>query len=209
MTCYAILTMTLTTQISPIFGESGQCAFQGALTAPALSCHICADAARLESTTSTCNVLILEDDPATQEVFSLLLAPEEGFQVDCVSEVSTCLEYLRATSAWSDSGSASENSTERLPQPPFDVVLLDVRPQGRHRGTEVFAAAQRDPELHLPPMVICTALVDRALATIVQGCRAGLLACNVRVVLKPFDRETLTTELRRAARSRRAVLAST
>ncbi|MGO8951116.1 MAG: hypothetical protein ACLQUY_26380 [Ktedonobacterales bacterium] len=36
-------------------------------------------------------VLILEDDPATQEVFSLLLAPEEGFEVACVSEVEMCV----------------------------------------------------------------------------------------------------------------------
>src|SRR5271165_2136957 len=37
------------------------------------------DAACQESTTSALRVLILEDDPATQDVFSVLLAPEEGF----------------------------------------------------------------------------------------------------------------------------------
>jgi CheY-like chemotaxis protein len=161
------------------------------------------DGARQESSRSALRVLSLEDDPATQEVFSLLLAPEEGFEVTCVSEVATCLACLRAPSAWSD----AEPSTERLIQLPFDVLLLDVRLQGRHRGTEVFAAAQKDPGLQLPPTVICTALADRALATIVKDCGVGLRAYNVRVVLKPFNIETLTTELRSAARSCPAALA--
>ena len=55
------------------------------------------DEAATESGTSPLRVLILEDDPATQELFSLLLAPEEGFQVDYVSEIATCLACLRAT----------------------------------------------------------------------------------------------------------------
>jgi CheY-like chemotaxis protein len=136
---------------------------------------------------STLRVLILEDDPAMQEVFSLLLGPEEGFQVDCVSEVATCLEHLRSPSAWSDSGSDAPTSSERRPQRPFEVMLLDVRLRGGHLGTEVFTAAQKDPGLHLPPMVICTALADRALAAIVQDCGVDLRAHDVRVVPKPFD----------------------
>ena len=149
-------------------------------------------------------VLIMEDDPESQEFFSLLLTPEEGFQMQYVSEVATCLERLRATSAWSDSPS----STDQLRQLPFDVLLLNVRLHGRHRGTEVFAAAQKDPGLHLPPTVICTALVDRALAAVLKDCRTGLLAYNVRVVLKPFNSDTLRAELRSAAISRSTVLAS-
>ena len=86
------------------------------------------DGAGQESSSAALRVLILEDDPPLQEVFSLLFAPEEGFEMECVSDVATCLERLRATnsrSAWSDSGSSSQ----RLPQLPFDVLLLDVRLQ--------------------------------------------------------------------------------
>lgn len=170
------------------------------------------DEAATASSTSALRVLILEDDPATQDVFSLLLAPEEGFEADYVSEVATCLERLRATSARSDSGSDSGSdcvsSTERLPPLPFEVLLLDVHLRGGHLGTEVFTAAQNDPGLQLPPTVICTALADRTLAAIVKDCGVGLLAYNVRVVLKPFNIETLTTELRSAACSRTAVLTS-
>jgi CheY-like chemotaxis protein len=162
------------------------------------------DEASQEKDSLGIRVLILEDDPESQEFFSLLLTPEQGFQVQYVSEVATCLERLRATSAWSDSPS----STEQLRQLPFDVLLLDVRLHGRHRGTEVFTAAQKDPGLRLPPIVICTALVDRALAAVLKDCRTGLLAYNVRVVLKPFNSDTLTAELRSAVTSRGVVLAS-
>jgi hypothetical protein len=56
------------------------------------------DAACEESSTSALRVFVLEDDPATQEVFSILLAPEEEFEMTDVSEVATCLEYLPVTS---------------------------------------------------------------------------------------------------------------
>jgi hypothetical protein len=81
------------------------------------------DAACQESTTSALRVLSLEDDPATQEVFSVFFAPDEGFEMTGMSEVATCLEYLRATSEWSD----SETSTERLSPLPFEVLVLEVR----------------------------------------------------------------------------------
>ncbi|MGO8951117.1 MAG: hypothetical protein ACLQUY_26385, partial [Ktedonobacterales bacterium] len=97
-------------------------------------------------------------------------------------------------------------SHERLPRLPFDVLLLDIHLRAGHLGTEVFTVAQADPALQLPPIVICTALSDPALAAIVKDCRAGLLAYNVRIVLKPFDIDTLATELRSAASSRSAIL---
>ena len=157
------------------------------------------------SSSAALRVLVLEDDPPLQEVFSLLFAPEEGFDMECVSEVATCLEHLRATNPWSDSG----RSNQRRPHRPFDVVLLDVCLQGGHLGTEVFAAAQQEPGLHLPPIVICTVLSDRALATVLKDSAVSLLADDVRVVHKPFDIDTLTTEVHSAARLRRPVLACT
>ncbi len=166
------------------------------------------DGAYQESSSPALRVLILEDDLPLQEAFSFLFSSEEGFEMECVSDLTMCLERLRATnstSAWSDSGSSSQ----RLPQLPFDVLLLDVRLQDGHLGTEVFATAQQEPGLYLPPIVICTALPDRALAAVLKDCAVSLLTYDMRVVHKPFDIDTLTTEVHSAARSRPAVLAST
>ena len=58
----------------------------------------------------------------------------------------------------------------------------------------MFAAAQQEPGLHLPPIVICTALPDRALAAVLKDCAVSLLTYDVRVVHKPFDIDTLTTQ---------------
>lgn len=47
----------------------------------------------------------------------------------------------------------------------------------------------------MPPMVICTGLSRASLAHLTPG----LAANNIRVLLKPFDIDTLMTELRVAA----------
>ena len=50
-------------------------------------------------------------------------------------------------------------------------------------------------DLHMPPKVICTGLSCASLAHLTPG----LAANNIRVLLKPFDIDTLMTELRVAA----------
>lgn len=76
------------------------------------------------------------------------------------------------------------------------MLLLDLVLKGGHWGTEVLAAAARgDSQLTLPPVIVCTALSGAYLAT----CAPELAANNMRVLLKPFDIDVLTAELRAAA----------
>jgi CheY-like chemotaxis protein len=130
-------------------------------------------------------VLILEDDPDTALALSLVLSLDGAFAADVVHNVATCLERVRASTAMANGG-----------QPhPYDVLLLDVVLEAGHLGTEVLAAAAVDPQLDLPPVLVCTALSGTYLAT-----RAPEVAAhNSRVLLKPFDIDTLTAELRAAA----------
>jgi hypothetical protein len=70
-----------------------------------------------------------------------------------------------------------------------------------HVGTEVLAATADAPHLELPPVVICTALPRAYLAAREPALR--LAANNIRVLLKPFDIDTLMSELRVAANSQK------
>lgn len=128
-------------------------------------------------------VLILEDDPDIRETLALVLSAEDGFTVDVVADVVSCLERLRANNENADATS-------------FDVLLLDLVLRGGHLGTEVFhAAAQPGAELRLPAVVVCTAHSGEYLAHNVPE----ITASNARVVLKPFDIDELVTALRVAA----------
>jgi CheY-like chemotaxis protein len=88
-------------------------------------------------------VLLLDDDADTCEAFESLLCPEDGFEMRTTGTVHACVEWLRLASA-----------TGR----PYDVLLLDLALPGGHWGTEVLEAAQHDPEMSLPAVVVCTAL---------------------------------------------------
>lgn len=72
-------------------------------------------------------VLILEDDPDIRETLALLLSTDDGFKVEVVVDVVSCLEWLRT-------------GDENADTPPFDVLLLDRVPRGGHLGTEVLRA---------------------------------------------------------------------
>src|SRR5690242_6367870 len=101
-------------------------------------------------------VLILEDDPDTAVALSLVLSLDDSFEADIVHDVATCLERVRASTAMADGGQSH----------PYDVLLLDVVLAGGHWGTEVLeAAAAVDPQMDLPPVLVCTALSDTYLAT--------------------------------------------
>lgn len=128
-------------------------------------------------------VLILEDDPDIRETLALVLSVDNGFTVDIVADVVSCLERLRA-------------SGENTGTPPFDVLLLDLVLRGGHLGTEVLhAAAQPGAEVRLPAVVVCTAHSREYLARNALE----ITSSNIRVVLKPFDIDELTTALRVAA----------
>ena len=137
-------------------------------------------------------VLILEDDPDIAESLSLVLSLDEGFVVEIVHDVATCLERLQASTALTALSDKGHPHT-------FDVLLLDMLLGAGHVGTEVLGAAVAIPHLDMPPVVVCTGLSRASLACLAPG----LAANNIRVLLKPFDIDTLMTELRVAANAQK------
>ena len=130
-------------------------------------------------------VLILEDDLDTSEALALVLSINEGFETEVVHDVATCLKRLEE----------STTRPERDQSHIFDVLLLDMVLDAGHLGTEVLKATGDRPQMDLPPIIVCTALPGNYLATHVPE----LATNNIRILLKPFDIETLTAELRAAA----------
>ena len=143
-------------------------------------------------------VLILEDDPDMAESLSLVLSLDESFAVEIVHDVATCLERLQASTALS---ARSDMGQGHLHVHPFDVLLLDMLLGAGHVGTEVLGAAVAIPHLDMPPVVVCTGLSRAYLAAREPMLR--LAANNIRVLLKPFDIDTLMTELRVAANAQK------
>ena len=139
-------------------------------------------------------VLILEDDPDMAESLSLVLSLDESFAVEIVHDVATCLERLQASTALTALSARGHVHT-------FDVLLLDMLLGGGHVGTEVLGAAVAIPHLAMPPVVVCTGLSRAYLAAREPTLR--LAANNIRVLLKPFDIDTLMTELRVAANAQK------
>jgi len=130
-------------------------------------------------------VLILEDVLDIIEALSLVLSLDEGFEIEVVHDVATCLERLEESAAGPDSDQSRT----------FDVLLLDILLGSGSWGTEVLKAPEDRPQLDLPPIVVCAALSAAYLATHAPE----LAANNIRIVLKPFAIETLTAEPRAAA----------
>ncbi len=88
-------------------------------------------------------VLILEDHPDMAESLPLVLSLDEGFAVEIVHDVATCLERLQASTALtalSDKGHLHA----------FDVLLIDMLLGAGHVGTEVLGAAVAIPHLDMP-----------------------------------------------------------
>ena len=165
-------------------------------------------------------VLILEDDPDMAESLSLVLSLDEGFVVEIVQDVATCLERLQVSASLSTSLSASLSASlsttlsaslstalsaqadrSHIHLHPFDVLLLDLLLGAGHVGTEVLAATADAPHLELPPVVVCTGFSRAYLAAREPTLR--LAANNIRVLRKPFDIDTLMTALRVAANAQK------
>jgi len=142
-------------------------------------------------------VLILEDDPGMAESLSLVLSLDESFAVEIVHDVATCLERLQASTDLTSLTSLSDRGHVHT----FDVLLLDMLLGAGHVGTEVLGAAVAIPHLDMPPVVVCTGLSRAYLAAREPMLR--LAANNIRVLLKPFDIDTLMTELRVAANAQK------
>jgi CheY-like chemotaxis protein len=128
-------------------------------------------------------VLVMDDDQDTRDVLKLILCPEEGLTMVGCADPDTCLDYLRA---------AMRGET-----PPFDVLLLDLMLPGGHVGTEVLEASGSGATdaPRLPPVVVCTALSNAALAPYLPL----LDRYGARLVHKPFGIDTILAELRAAA----------
>ena len=142
-------------------------------------------------------VLILEDDPGMAESLSLVLSLDESFAVEIVHDVATCLERLQASTDLTSLTSLSDRGHVHT----FDVLLLDMLLGAGHVGTEVLGAAVAIPHLDMPPVVVCTGFSRAYLAARESTLR--LAANNIRVLLKPFDIDTLMTELRVAANAQK------
>jgi len=145
-------------------------------------------------------VLIPEDDPDMAESLSLVLSLDESFAVEIVHDVATCLERLQASTDLTSLTSLTALS-DRGHAHTFDVLLLDMLLGAGQVGTEVLGAAVAIPNLDMPPVVVCTGLSRAYLAAREPMLR--LAANNIRVLLKPFDIDTLMTELRVAANAQK------
>src|SRR5690242_1032684 len=75
-------------------------------------------------------VLILEDVLDISEALSLVLSLDEGFEIEDVHDVATCLERLEESAAGPDSDQSRT----------FDVLLLDILLGSGSWGTEVLKA---------------------------------------------------------------------
>src|SRR5579862_443413 len=102
--------------------------------APAVATRDADGAARL----GPIRVLVLEDDSDLTNVLFLALDPSDGFEVQIVADVASCLDRLRGD----PDGEAA---------PRFDVLLLDFMLRAGELGTDVLRAAMAPgSSLHLP-----------------------------------------------------------
>ena len=119
-------------------------------------------------------VLVVDDEPRAQNLLRSLLEVE-GYRVLCASHGPEALEQAR-----------------QLP----DVVLLDLMMPGMD-GFEVCRRLRAEPALALMPVIILTALDDRA--SRLQGLAAGA----DDFLSKPFDSAELRARLRSITRLNR------
>ena len=123
-------------------------------------------------------VLALEDDADTREVLALVLTREDGYALDLCDSADGCVQMLRTVS-----------------NAPYDVLVLDLLLAQGHTGVEALTAARVTPEVHVPPVVICTAVSPARLETY----RPEFAGFDVRIVFKPFDLDTLQAAIHDAA----------
>jgi CheY-like chemotaxis protein len=105
-------------------------------------------------------VLVVDDNPLSRKLLNDILSAE-GYSVRYAASGSEALSAIA--------------------EEPPDVILLDIMMPGMD-GFEVVRRLRADKRIHMPPIVMVTALDD-------EGSRARLAASGVNDVLtKPIDR---------------------
>jgi CheY-like chemotaxis protein len=122
------------------------------------------------------HIVVINDEPVLLGLMREVLE-DEGFRVtiDAFSEAGIALALARIAEA----------------QP--DLVIIDVLIRGEMLGWQLVQVLRVQPATARLPIIVCTAA-----NTIVQQLGPQLTKLGVRVVLKPFDIETLLGEIRQA-----------
>jgi CheY-like chemotaxis protein len=112
--------------------------------------------------------------------------------VDDAPEIRALLADLLQSEGYRVSTFAAPPSLADLSALAPDPIVLDLLYHGQKSGLAFIAAMRADPALRGAPMVVCTGASDTA-----RQAEADLTALDVGVILKPFDIETLLTEIAR------------
>jgi DNA-binding NtrC family response regulator len=126
-------------------------------------------------------ILIAEDEPSTLENYRVILETQ-GHQVVTTNDGESCLQVYKAA--------LPETQGKRNVQPPFDVVMLDVRMpkiEGVQLAKQILSMCPRQR------IIMATAYGHEPVIGLVNR-----LAENVDILQKPFDLETLVGLIKKA-----------
>ncbi|MEO6487766.1 MAG: response regulator [Thermoanaerobaculia bacterium] len=123
------------------------------------------------------SVLVVDDDPGLQGLFSTLLS-RDGFSVDCAANGRLAFEYLRRGS--------------------YSVILLDLMMPDVN-GSELLVRLERESPALLRRVIVMTGAAQRVVESVDTRRVWGLIR-------KPFDNNDLLRSARECASNLRPVL---
>lgn len=129
---------------------------------------------------------------AAEAMPTLSLAQRHVVAVDDAPEIRQLLADLLQSDGYRVTTLAA------LPEPPEltrlgpDLIMVDLLYHGERSGLDFIAGLRADPAFRALPMVVCTGASDVA-----RQFEAALARFDVGVVFKPFDIETLLSEIAR------------
>lgn len=112
--------------------------------------------------------------------------------VDDAPEIRALLCDLLQSEGYRTSAFAAPPSPRELAEVAPDAIVLDLLYNGQRVGVDFIAALRAEPLLQSAPIVICTGASDAT-----RRAELELAMLDVGVVLKPFDIETLLSEIAR------------
>lgn len=121
-------------------------------------------------------ILVAEDDDVSRLLLSKILASEPNHHVTMVKD---------GAAAW----------TALLGQPDTELAIFDVM-MPKMSGLELLARVRQDPKFAQLPVILCTALNDRATVS-----QAAALEIN-HYIVKPYTRATVLGKVRSVAAER-------